>query len=80
VLIRSGSALATGHKALATREALAERIIAMGRTGERNRERLVNAALVHVASPEMISRKGSKVRLNGNALFKIKPKVPAMDV
>ena len=69
VLQRSGSTLAAEDKAMVTREALAKRIIAMGRTGERNRERLVNAALVHVANSEMMSHKGGKVRANGNALF-----------
>jgi hypothetical protein len=69
VLQRSNSALAAEDKARVTREALAKRIVAMGRTGERNRERLVNAALVHLANSEMISRKGGKARMNGNALF-----------
>jgi hypothetical protein len=71
VLASSGSVLVAGDKASVTREALAERIVAMGRTGERNQERLVNAALVHAANSEMISRKGGKVRANGNALFSI---------
>jgi hypothetical protein len=68
VLERSGSVLVAGDKALVTREALAERIVAMGRTGERNRERLVNAAPVHAANSEIISHRGGKMRVNGNAL------------
>jgi hypothetical protein len=69
LLQRSHSALAARDRALVTREALAKRIIARGRTGERNRERLVNAALVHAASSEMIPRKRGTVRVNGNALL-----------
>jgi hypothetical protein len=44
VLLRSGSGLATDENAIVTREVLAKRIIAMGRTGERDQHRLVNDA------------------------------------
>jgi hypothetical protein len=58
VLRRSGSTLATEENAVVTREALAKRIIATGRTGERNRQCLVNDALVHMANSKLISHKG----------------------
>jgi hypothetical protein len=77
VLERSGSVLVAGDKALVTHEALAERIVAMGRTGERNRERLVNAALVHVANSEMVSRRSGKVPVNGNAWCSTQPEIPS---
>ena len=56
VLRRSGSTLAANNKAVMTREVLAKQIIALGRTGERNQERLVKDALAQVASCETISR------------------------
>jgi hypothetical protein len=58
VLWRSGSTLATDENAIVTHEALAKRIIAMGRTGERDQHRLVNDSLVHVANSKFISREG----------------------
>ena len=58
VLRRSGSTLAADENAIVTREALAKRIIAMGRTGERDQHRLVNDALVHMANSKLISREG----------------------
>jgi hypothetical protein len=46
---KSGSPLAAdGHAAL-TREALARHIIEMGQQGERDRQRLVDDALAHLA-------------------------------
>ena len=56
VLRRSGSTLAANDKAAMTREVLAEQIVKMGQAGERDHQRLVKHALVHVASCEMISR------------------------
>ena len=46
---KSGSPLATGGQAPLTRERLAKRIIEMGQKGERDRQRLVNDALAHLA-------------------------------
>jgi len=66
VLRRSGSTLAANNKALMTREVLAKQIIEMGRTGERDQQRLVKNALVHVASCKMISREVGRLRANGN--------------
>jgi hypothetical protein len=42
VLRGSGSTLATDNNAIVTREPFAKRIIALWRTGERDRQRLVN--------------------------------------
>ena len=56
VLRKSGSTLAENKRANMTREILAKQIIATGQTGERDQERLVKAALVHVVSCEMVSR------------------------
>ena len=56
VLRRSGSILVANDKAAMTREVLAKQIVEMGQTGERDHQRLVNNALVHVASSQMISR------------------------
>ena len=58
VLRRSGSTLAADNMAVVARDVLAKRIIAMGQTGERDRQRLVNDALVHVANSKLISREG----------------------
>jgi hypothetical protein len=58
VLLRSRSTLAADDNARVTREVLAKRIVAMGRTGERDRHRLVNDALAHVATSKLISREG----------------------
>ena len=66
VLRRSGSTLAANNKAVMTREVLAKQIIALGRTGERNQERLVKDALAHVASCETISRGVGRLRANRN--------------
>ena len=68
VLRRSGSTLAADDKAVVTREVLAKRIIAMGRTGERDRQRLVNDALVHAANCKMISREIGQLRANDNGI------------
>jgi hypothetical protein len=66
VLRRSGSTLVANDKAVMTREVLAKQIIAVGRTGERNQERLVKDALTHVASCETISRGVGRVRAKRN--------------
>jgi hypothetical protein len=66
VLRRSGSTLAANDKAVMTREVLAKQIIAMGRTGERNQERLVKDTLAYVASCETISRGVGRLRANRN--------------
>ncbi len=58
VLQRSGSTLAAKENAIVTREALAKRIIAMGRTGGRDRQRLVNDALAHVGNSKWTPREG----------------------
>ena len=58
VLRRVDSTLAENDKARITREVLAKHIIAMGRTGERNRQRLVNDALVHVTHFTLNWREG----------------------
>jgi hypothetical protein len=55
VLRNSASTLAENDRSETTRKLLAEQIIAIGRTGERNQECLVKAALVHVVRREMIS-------------------------
>jgi len=47
---------------------LAKRIIAMGRTGKRDRQRQMNDALVRVANCEMISRKIGQLQANGNRI------------
>ena len=56
VLRRSGSTLVANDKAAMTREVLPKQIVEMGQTGERDHQRLVNNALVHVACCQMISR------------------------
>ena len=56
VLRRSGSTLVANDKATMTCEVLAKQIVGMGQTGERDNQRLVNNALLHVASCQMISR------------------------
>lgn len=56
VLRRSGSTLAADQNAIVARRVLAKRIIVMWRSGERDEQCLVQAALVHVASCKMISR------------------------
>jgi len=58
VLRRLGRTLAAHENAIVTREVLVRRIIAMGWTGERDRQRLLNCALVHVANSKFISREG----------------------
>jgi hypothetical protein len=68
VLRRSGSTLAADYNAIVTREVLAKHIIAMGRKGERDRQRLVNGALVHVSNCENTSRKVGQLRANGNGI------------
>jgi len=45
---KSGSPLGADDKAASTRELLAKRIIAMGRKGERDMQRLVDDALAHL--------------------------------
>jgi hypothetical protein len=45
---------------------LATQIIALGRAGERNQERLVKDALAHVASCETISRGVARLRAKRN--------------
>lgn len=47
---RSSSPLAQGDRAASTREALAKRIIEMGKKGERDPQRLVDDALAHLGS------------------------------
>jgi len=56
VLRISGSTLGGDDMANITREVLAERIIAMGRRGERDRQCLVTDALIHVANHDVLSR------------------------
>jgi len=46
---KSGSPLAADDQAASTRELLAKRIIAMGKKGERNPQRIVGDALAHLA-------------------------------
>jgi hypothetical protein len=46
---KSGSALAADDQAMSTREVLAKRIIEMGQQGERDRQRLIDDALAHLA-------------------------------
>jgi hypothetical protein len=48
-VMTSGSALADETRATSTRERLANRLIEMGRRGERNHGRLVENALAHLA-------------------------------
>lgn len=45
----SGSPLAADDRAASTRDVLAKRIIEMGKRGERDRQRLVDDALAHLA-------------------------------
>jgi hypothetical protein len=47
---KSGSPLAADDQAASTRERLAKRIVAMAQQGERDRQRLVDDALAHVAA------------------------------
>jgi hypothetical protein len=47
---KSGSARAADDQATSTREVLAKRIIEMGQKGERDRQRLVDDALAHLAA------------------------------
>ena len=47
---KSGSPLAANENAASTRDLLARRIIKMGQQGERNRQRLVDDALAHLAA------------------------------
>jgi hypothetical protein len=47
---KSGSPLAADDQAASTRERLAKRIIQMAQQGERERQRLVDDALAHVAA------------------------------
>lgn len=49
VIERSGSTLADETHAASTRALLAKRVIEMGRRGERDHNRLVEAALLHLA-------------------------------
>ena len=46
---KSSSPLAANDEAASTREVLAKRIIEMGQQGERDRQRLVDDALAHLA-------------------------------
>ncbi len=46
---KSGSALAADDQAKSTREVLAKRVIEMGQQGERDRQRLVDDAIAHLA-------------------------------
>jgi hypothetical protein len=55
VVQRSGSALADETHAASTRALLAKRVIEMGRRGERDHNRLVEAALHHVAESRSAS-------------------------
>jgi len=66
VLRRSGSTLAANDKAAMTRELLAKQIVEMGQMGERDHQRLVNNALVHVASCQMISRGLGRLHVSVN--------------
>jgi hypothetical protein len=63
----SGSALADATHAAATRELLARRVIEMGRRGERNHDRLVEAALDHLAK----STAASEIAITSNTEFPI---------
>ena len=47
---KSGSALAADDQAKSTREVLAKRVIEMGQQGERDRQRLVDDAIAHLAN------------------------------
>jgi len=58
ILQRSGSTLTADVNAIGARGVLAARIIAMGRTGERDRQHLVNDALVHISNSAVISPDG----------------------
>ena len=49
---KSGSPLAAAGLAASTRELLAKRIIEMAQKGERDRRRLVEDALAHLAVPK----------------------------
>jgi hypothetical protein len=49
---KSGSPLAGDDQAASTREVLAKRIVEMGQRGERDRQRLVDDALGHLAGPK----------------------------
>ena len=49
---KSGSPLAAAGSAASTRELLAKRIIEMAQKGERDRRRLVEDALAHLAVPK----------------------------
>jgi len=73
ILRKSGSTLAAADKSIVARQLLAEQIIALGRAGERDQERLVRGALVHVASCETISRGVGRLRANANTGDRIKP-------
>ena len=52
---RSGSTLADETQAASTRALLAKRVIEMGRRGERDHNRLVEAALLHLAKSRSVS-------------------------
>jgi hypothetical protein len=66
VLRRSGSTLAANDKAAMTREVLAKQIVETEQTGDRDHQRLMNNALVHVASCQMISRELGRLRASVN--------------
>jgi hypothetical protein len=51
VVEKSGSPLGAPDQAAATREALAKRIIKLGESGERNKQRLVDEALSGLTLP-----------------------------
>ena len=53
-------------KAAMTREVLAKQIVGMGQAGERDHQRLVNNALLHVASCQMISRGFGRLHVSVN--------------
>jgi hypothetical protein len=55
VIQRSGSSLADETHAASTRARLAKRVIEMGRRGERNHDRLVEAALLYLANAKAAS-------------------------
>jgi hypothetical protein len=65
----SGSTLAEGSEAAVTRELLAKRIIEMAKRGERNRNRLVESALDHLAK----SRAGSVLATQSAGLSRATP-------
>jgi hypothetical protein len=65
----SGNGLADEAQAASIRECLARRVIEMGRRGERNHDRLVEEALLHLAS----SRAAPDIAILSNAQLAASP-------